>query len=199
MLEYACGPGHISLVSYLEAVVSDLTFQALAPFVTRLVGVDLSDGMLDEFNKNVREAGRSDTVVGIKANLLADESPAGLSAPEYFDFDLLVVSMALHHFEYPEQALNRLGQRLKKGGVIMVLDMIPESDPHFGQDHARHQMGEVVETISKHGFTVEEMHKMYEDAGAGNGFKYRILEEPLEFTKNGNSFRKTIFIARGQK
>ncbi|KAL2865526.1 class I SAM-dependent methyltransferase [Aspergillus lucknowensis] len=181
MLEYACGPGHISLT--------------LAPFVSQVIGMDISDGMIDEFNKNVREAGRSGTMVGVKSNLLAETMPAEVSGPEFFDFDLVVVSMALHHFEYPERALSRLGKRLKKGGVMMAMDLVPEHH----HDHRLQQMGEVVETISKHGFSAEEMQKMYEDAGTGIEFKYQVIEEPLEFTKNGKTFHKTIFIARGER
>jgi hypothetical protein len=108
----------------------------LAPFVSSVVGLDISDGMIEEFNKTVHEAGRSETITGIKANLLADSAPAEVSGPEY---------------------------------------------------------------ISKHGFSAEEMQKMYEDAGAGDGFKYQVIEERLEFTKDGNKFHKTIFVARGQK
>ncbi|KAL5334732.1 S-adenosyl-L-methionine-dependent methyltransferase [Aspergillus crustosus] len=181
MLEYACGPGHISL--------------ALAPYVSRVVGMDISDGMIEEFQKNVSEEGRSDKMVGIKANLLAELAPAQVSGPEYFEFDVVIVSMALHHFEHPENALHRLSERLKKGGVMLILDMTPE-DHH---DHGLHQMGEMVKTISKHGFSCEEMQTMYANAGMNTEFRYQILEERLEFERNGNVFHKTIFIARGQK
>ncbi|KAL4787206.1 S-adenosyl-L-methionine-dependent methyltransferase [Aspergillus varians] len=169
--------------------------QALAPFATRVIGMDISDGMIDEFNKNVREEGRSDTVVGVKADILSGPTPAEVSGPEYFDFDVVVVSMALHHFEHPEQALKRLSERLKKGGVMMIVDLIPEHH----DDHGLHQMGAVVETISKHGFSLEEMQAMYEDAGVKTGFKHQVVEAPLVFNKNGKTFEKTVFIARGQK
>ncbi|KAL4862037.1 hypothetical protein BDV12DRAFT_179343 [Aspergillus spectabilis] len=181
MLEYACGPGHISL--------------ALAPYVSRVVGMDISDGMIEEFNKNVSEAGRSSTMAGIRTDLLAESAPAEVSGPEYFEFDVVVVSMALHHFEHPEKALIRLSERLKKGGVMIIMDMIPENH----HDHGLHQMGEVVNTISKHGFSLEEMQMMYAGSGIGIGFKYQVLEERLEFNRDGNTFYKTIFLARGQK
>ncbi|KAL4933967.1 class I SAM-dependent methyltransferase [Aspergillus undulatus] len=193
MLEYACGPGHISL--------------ALAPFVSRVIGIDIADGMIEEFNKNVHEAGCSDTVFGIRANLLSESTSAEVAGSEYFDFDLVVVSMALHHFEHPEQAVKRLGERLKKGGVMMLMDLVPEE--HHGHDghHDRHdhglgslsQMSEIAGTISKHGFSLEEMKTMYEDAGVASEFKYQILEKPLEFRKDGKVFHKTIFMARAQK
>lgn len=77
----------------------------------------------------------------------------------------------------------------------MIVDLVPEEF----HDHGMHQMGDVVHTISKHGFSPEEMRTMYEDAGVKTGFKYQVIDEPLVFTKNGNTFEKTIFIARGQK
>ncbi|KAL4875818.1 S-adenosyl-L-methionine-dependent methyltransferase [Aspergillus karnatakaensis] len=183
LLEYACGPGHISL--------------ALAPYVSRVVGMDISDGMIEEFNKNVAEAGYSDTVTGIRTDILAESSssPAEVSGPEYFDFDVVVVSMALHHFEHPKKALIRLSERLKEGGVLMIVDMIPEHH----QDHGLHHTSEVVNTISKHGFSHEEMQTMYAAAGISIGFKFQVIEEQLEFHRDGNTFHKTIFIARGQK
>jgi SAM-dependent methyltransferase len=157
--------------------------------------MDISDGMIDEFKKNIREEGRSDNVVAVKANILSDSPPAEVSGPEFFDFDVLVVSMATHHFEHPGQALSRLSERLKEGGIMMIMDLVPEELP----DHGMHQMGDVVHTISKHGFSLEEMRTMYDNAGVKTGFKYEVIDEPLVFTKNGNTFEKTIFIARGQK
>ena len=201
-LEYACGPGHISLVELHEilgATIEANLSQALAPFVSRVVGMDISENMLEEFKKHVHEAGRSDTMVAVKADLVSESSPTEISGPEYFDFDLVVVSMALHHFENPEKAMNRLSERLKKGGVMMIIDLIPKDHHDHEHDHALQQMGEVVETISKHGFSLDEMRTMYENAGVGNGFKYQVLEKRLPFTKDGKSFEKTIFIARGQK
>ncbi|KAL3480641.1 S-adenosyl-L-methionine-dependent methyltransferase [Aspergillus californicus] len=183
ILEYACGPGHISL--------------ALAPFVSRVIGMDISDGMIEEFNKNAQQAGCSDTVVGIKANLLAESPPAEVSGPEYFDFDLVVVSMAVHHFQYPAKALQRLGERLKKGGVMMIIDLVSDEHHHDSKHELQHEM-DVLETISKHGFDREETRRMFEDANAGDGFEYKVIEEPLVFHKKGKTYHMTIFIARGQ-
>ncbi|KAL4791191.1 S-adenosyl-L-methionine-dependent methyltransferase [Aspergillus venezuelensis] len=181
LLEYACGPGYVSLT--------------LAPFVSRVIGMDISDGMIEEFNKNAHEAGRSDTVVGVKADILSEAMPAAVAGPEYFDFDFVVVSMALHHFEHPEQALKRLSERLKIGGTMIIMDLVPEKH----HDHGLGQMGDIVHTISKHGFSLEEMQAMWKDAGLETCFKYQILDKPLEFNKNGKEFYKTIFMARAQK
>ncbi|KAI9369944.1 S-adenosyl-L-methionine-dependent methyltransferase [Aspergillus egyptiacus] len=191
MLEYACGPGHISL--------------ALSPFVNRIIGLDVSDGMISEFRKNVLAAGLSDdTVTAVKADLLSEDPPPSssseVSGPEYFDFDIVVVSMAVHHFENPALAVRRLGERVKSGGVLVVVDLVPEEGDHgHGHGHGLENMGEVAGTISKHGFGFEEVREMFSDAGVGERFEYEVVEEPLVFEKEGNVFEKTIFIARGLK
>ncbi|KKK15696.1 hypothetical protein ARAM_007255 [Aspergillus rambellii] len=184
MLEYACGPGMVSM--------------ALAPFVTRIIGMDVSDGMVDEFNKNAQEEGMSDKMVGIKADLLGESVPAEISGPEFYDFDVIVVSMALHHFQKPELAMSRLAERLKKGGVLIIIDIIPEhqDDKDNGLRHVT--PSEVAETIHRHGFSQEDMNKLYGDAGFATGFKYQVIEEPLVFKKGDNVFHRTIFMARAE-
>ncbi|KAF7591371.1 hypothetical protein BBP40_001597 [Aspergillus hancockii] len=185
MLEYACGPGVVST--------------ALAPFVTKVVGLDVADGMIDEYNINARESGFADKMVGRKGDLLVESVPEELSGPEYSDFDVAFVSMALHHFEQPDLAMKRLGERLKKGGVILIIDILP----HGKHDHNAQEMGnhyhEAAGTIKTHGFTLEDMRKLYENAGVSMKFDIRVIDEPLVFEKDGTSFSKTIFIARGQR
>ncbi|KAE8150433.1 S-adenosyl-L-methionine-dependent methyltransferase [Aspergillus avenaceus] len=185
MLEYACGPGHVSAV--------------LAPFVTKVSGVDLSDGMINEYNLTASEVGISDKMVGRKGDLLADAVPEEFSGPDYTDLDVVFVSMALHHFEKPDLAMKRLGDRLRKDGVFLVIDILPEGH----HDHNPHEMHkefqETKDTIKTHGFTLEDMRKLYEDAGLGVNFDFQVIDKPLEFQRNGKTFAKTIFIAKGQR
>ncbi|PLB50186.1 S-adenosyl-L-methionine-dependent methyltransferase [Aspergillus steynii IBT 23096] len=204
VLEYACGPGTVSL--------------ALAPFATRVVGLDISDGMVEEYNNNAREAGFADKMVGYKGNLFGESGSTELSGPEFSDFDVVVVSMALHHFEKPDLAVKRLAERLKKGGTCLIIDMIPnDQHPHsHGSDHHPHGHGhghshghddsheneeeftDAKHTIKTHGFTQADMQKLYDAAGVGMNFDYQVLEEPWSFNKNGHSFSMTIFTARAQ-
>ncbi|PYH46861.1 class I SAM-dependent methyltransferase [Aspergillus saccharolyticus JOP 1030-1] len=199
MLEYACGPGPISM--------------ALAPFLTKIVGMDVSDGMVSEFNRNAQEAGLGAKMTGVKADLLAETGSEELSAAEYNNFDLVVVSMALHHFETPELALVRLGERLKKGGALMVLDILAQGyhdhhhhhhhhDEHHGEHHdSTHQkldFGEAEHTIGSHGFTLERIQQLYENAGLGLNFQSELLEHKMAF-KIHEKLPKTLFLARGQR
>ncbi|RAK89507.1 SAM-dependent methyltransferase [Aspergillus costaricaensis CBS 115574] len=185
MLEYACGTGPVSLT--------------LAPFVSKIVGLDVSDNMISEYNNNAKEAGYEDKMVALKGDLLAESAPAELSGPEYFDFDLVVVSMALHHFERPELAMARFGERLKKGGVCVIVDIVPD-DHHHGHCHnVEHGFGDAAHTVKSHGFTMDQMKQLYEEAGLGTGFKYDISKEQVVFRKDGKEHLKTIFIARGQR
>ncbi|KAF9885170.1 hypothetical protein FE257_000619 [Aspergillus nanangensis] len=184
MLEYACGPGTVSL--------------ALAPFVSKVVGLDVSEGMVNEYNKNAREAGFAEKMAGHKGDLLADTVSAEISGPEFSDFDIVCVSMALHHFEDPELALKRVAERLKKGGVSLIVDLVPDHN-HEHHSHELKKDFPAVETIKTHGFTAEDMRKLYESAGLGLNFDYQVFEEPFVFHKNGKTHSKTIFIARAER
>jgi SAM-dependent methyltransferase len=155
--------------------------------------------MIDEYNTNAREAGFANKMVGRKGDLLAESVSEEFSGPEYSDFDVAFVSMALHHFEKPDLAMKRLGERLKKGGVCLIIDILP----HGKHDHNAHEMhnhfNEATDTIKTHGFTLEDMRKLYEGAGLGMKFDFRVIDEPFIFEKDEKSFSKTLFIARGQR
>lgn len=171
-----------------------LTRQSLAPFLTKAIGLDVSGNMIDEYNKNVREAGLCDKMTARMGNLLAENLSEDVLSPELFDFDLVVVSMSLHHFADPGMAVRRLGERLKEGGVFYIIDFVPDDG------HDLHgEFAEAAKTIKTHGFTRDAMWKLYSDAGVGKGFDYQVVEEPMELTKNGQTLRKTVFVARSQR
>lgn len=171
-----------------------ILLQALAPYLTQVIGLDVSDNMVNEFNKNVQESGLSDKMIGRKGDLLAESLPDELTRPEYFDFDLVVVSMALHHFAEPEAAMKRLGERLKKGGVCFIIDLVPAQHHGFDKEFA-----EAGKTVKKHGFSREEMQGLFADAGLREGFDYQAVKEPINFTKDGTTYEKTAFVAKAQR
>ncbi|KAJ5086913.1 hypothetical protein NUU61_008220 [Penicillium alfredii] len=199
MLEYACGPGTVSM--------------ALAPFLTNVVGIDVASNMVDEYNRNAQAAGLGEKVTGHVADLLAESVPAEFSGPEFNDFDVVTVSMALHHFEHPDQALKRLAARLKQGGVCYIIDLVAQASHGHGDDHGHdhgHSHGhthrrqsldldDAAATIKTHGFSRADMLNLFEDAGLTVGFEHKVLSEPLELTKDGKAITKTVFIARAQR
>ncbi|EAL89118.1 hypothetical protein V6Z88_004208 [Aspergillus fumigatus] len=183
MLEYACGPGAVSA--------------ALAPFVDHIVGIDVSEEMIKQFNINAQETGFADKMHGYHGDLLAEPVPDHLSGPEFFDFDLVAVSMALHHFDKPDMALQRLGERLKKDGMFLIIDLVLE-DEH-SSNSLQKAFPQASATVRTHGFTSDSMQKLFEEAGMGQNFDYKVIQEPIVFRKEGKEIRKTVFIARSQR
>jgi SAM-dependent methyltransferase len=60
-------------------------------------------------------------------NLLdpADPLPAAFHSEEWFGFDLAAVGFGFHHFEDLVLAASRLAERLKTGGVLLIIDFLP--------------------------------------------------------------------------
>jgi SAM-dependent methyltransferase len=171
--------------------------KALAPFVGHIIGMDISEEMIKQFNINAQETGFADKMHGYHGDLLAEPVPDNLSGPEFFDFDLVAVSMALHHFDKPDIALKRLGERLKKDGMFLIIDLVPE-DEH-SSNSLQKAFPQASATVRTHGFTSENMQKLFEEAGMGQKFDYQVIQEPVVFRKEGKEIRKTIFIARAQR
>ncbi|PGH26615.1 hypothetical protein AJ80_01744 [Polytolypa hystricis UAMH7299] len=176
MFDYACGDGAIS--------------KTLRPYVSKILAVDLSDSMVAEYNKAAQAAGYGpEKMTAQQGDLFSDEASQSLSDPEYFNFDLVTVGFGLHHAETPVQAVQRLAERLKKGGVCLILDFASglresSSDPS---------------TIAVDGFGREEMKRIFEDADLGGGFDYVIIEEPLIYDIRGTRRDMQFFMARGER
>ena len=177
--------------------------------------------MVDEFNSRVKGVELGDKVTGYTADLLADSTPAEFSVEKFSNFDVLTVSMALHHFEYPDRALQRLVKRLKPDGVCYIVDLVPhtpdgahghhhghghEHGHEHGQGHGNghelashgHDFGEAAHTVKTHGFSREDMQRLFEGAGLTVGFDYKVLPEPITFTMDEKTISKTVFISRAQ-
>jgi SAM-dependent methyltransferase len=168
--------------------------------VTQVIGIDISENMVAEFNQNANSLGLSEKVAGYKADLLAEDAPAQDIESACNNLDLVTVSMALHHFEHPDQALKCLANRLKEDGVFYIIDLVAHSNTHgHGHGQHQHQFAEAAHTVKTHGFSREDMQCLFEGAGLSTGFEYEILPEPLTFNKEERSFSKTLFIARAQR
>ena len=105
VLDVACGAGKL--------------VRAVAPDVSRAVGVDLSPAMIDEAHeRTAREApasaGRLEFVVGPSDNL-----PFGDG-----EFTAVVTTTAFHHFPDPEGSIREMARVLAPGGRIVIGDMV---------------------------------------------------------------------------
>jgi len=66
-----------------------------------------------------------------QGNLCApdDPNPPALASPEFYNFDIAAVGLGFHHFDKPALAARRLAERLKTGGVLLILDFLPHDKP----------------------------------------------------------------------
>ncbi|KAJ1324308.1 methyltransferase domain-containing protein [Microdochium nivale] len=179
LLDYACGTGMVS--------------RALGDHVDQCVGIDLSPQMVEVYNKRAQENGHKWHAV--QGDLTADPTTTttetDLSSPAYHGFDIAAVGGGFHHFADPQLAASRLVSRLAPGGVLAIWDFLS----HDGGDTAGH---EASHTITKHGFSHEELRDMFAAAGAGEGFAVLDLGE-FDMGNHGKKFARRCFIARGSK
>ena len=123
-----------------------------------------------------------------------DPRPAALSGPEFFDFDVAVLGLGFHHFENPALSAQRLVERLRPGGVLVILDFVTHS-PHGGAHHGASH------TVLHHGFSEEQMETIFKEAGAGTNFAFQEMGSGVVFTHGADqeSRKRRVFLARGQK
>ncbi|EED17468.1 conserved hypothetical protein [Talaromyces stipitatus ATCC 10500] len=182
LLEYACGPGHIS--------------RTLEPFVTKCLGLDVSENMVATYNQRVQEAGISSEKMSAKVgDLLAETVSEGLQGPKYYDFDIIIIGMALHHFPDPQLAMKRFTDRIQKGGVLWIVEMLED---HGSEQEHKRISPESAQTVHKHGFGIEEIKALFSGAGFADT-AVKILDKPFEMTLHGHELSKTIIFARGSK
>jgi len=181
LLDYACGTGVVS--------------RALAPYTTQCVGIDLSENMAATYNARAENQGLTASEMhAYQGNLCdpMDPNPAALAAPEFSNFDIAAVGLGFHHFDDPSLAARRLAERLKTGGVLMILDFLPHDKPDASHPAAS--------TITHHGFTHDHIKRIFEEAGVGKDFALDEIAMVFHFSKETETeVKRNIFIARGTK
>lgn len=183
LLDYACGTGVVS--------------RALAPYTTQCVGIDLSENMAATYNARAENQGlTAEEMHAYQGNLCSasDPQPEAFTSQEKFhNFDIAAVGLGFHHFDDPALAAKRLAERLKPGGVLLILDFFTHETPQF--EHP------VTSTITHHGFSESEIKRIFEEAGVGKDFALDAVA-PMVFnraTENRPEIRRKIFLARGTK
>lgn len=136
-----------------------------------ILGVDSSEGMLDVFREKAR------SVPGAEA-LFLDLEKGELRVPP---IDLVVSSLAFHHFPDPVAVLRKLRGALAPGGRIAVVDLDKE-DGSFHKDPAK--MG-----VHHSGFSESDARAWAEGAGL------ELVSRDLifEIRKNGREY--PVFLA----
>lgn len=213
LLDYACGSGDLS--------------RTLFPYVNEAKGIDISSAMVKAYNDQARAADIPEQkMCAVQGDILApteeSEAESRLAGSEWQGFDIAVMSMALHHVAPPEDAIVKLIERLKEGGVLAIVDwdlasiVSHEAHPKFGPgDHGSHShhhahhggrmaghMHNVApgseHTITRAGFGKEEMEKMFADAGCEDvGFVE--FNDGTRLGDGEQAVMQRLFVAKGKK
>ena len=124
-----------------------------------------------------------------------DPNPSSLQDEQFFNFDIAIVGLGFHHFDNPELAAKRLTERLKNGGVLMIVDFLPHA-------HHGHHAHAAAHTVTHMGFSEEQVRRMFDDAGAGGNFDYTVVGKGIVFRgqkEDGEDMKRGVFMARGTK
>lgn len=150
----------------------------------------------------------------IVANLCADEVDPTVSGPEYYDFDVVISTLAFHHFNNVPLAIKRVVERLKQGtGVLLIVDFrTHESINHHhhkeAHDNAKSKhmnFHDGIHTVVHSGFSEEEIKRWYEKAGlvdvdivdVGPGTGITITGGPN--TDEVSKSKRAVFMAKGRR
>ena len=116
---------------------------------------------------------------------LLDPSP-DFRSPEWSDFDVVAVSMALHHITDTVEILTLLRERLRPGGVLLVVEFLSSVDPASDLQQGYGSVAQdVVERngIMHIGFTSDEIKAALTAAGC-NDIRVKVHTETFALPKD---------------
>ncbi|KAF4498565.1 hypothetical protein FAGAP_5268 [Fusarium agapanthi] len=182
MLDYACGNGVAS--------------RALAPHVSTIRGIDISSKMAEQYDMLAEASGFNPDKMRARHGDLMDPkaSPSPeLGTPEFNDFDLIVMCMALHLVQDYTDMIQQLSERLRPGGALLIIDLVVSSESGcpevtMAKESSNH-------TMSKMGFTEMEVKTAFEKAGLG-GWSWRWCSERSQVLEEIGGEQQGFF-ARG--
>jgi SAM-dependent methyltransferase len=102
--------------------------ETVAPYVRRVISVDGSTDMLDAARQRLGGAKNVELRQGELESLPIDSG----------DLDVAMLSLVLHYSPAPPRALAEVGRVVRKGGRVLVVDMLPHDRQEYQQ-----QMGHV--------------------------------------------------------
>ncbi|XXG98224.1 hypothetical protein Hte_004546 [Hypoxylon texense] len=196
MIDYACGSGIVS--------------QTLFDFADIIRGVDISDAMVDQYNDLARQSGTApERMHAVRGNFLEPSDSDAIAGPDFHEADAIIMSMALHHSGDPQAMVSKMVDRLRSGGVLVILDWMdftPEhgSESSHAHDHRHQDRSDASHTISKASFSAGDMKQLFSDAGCDpNTVDFRPYKEtshiPESITKVKGGVDRIFFIAKARK
>ncbi|KAI0628798.1 S-adenosyl-L-methionine-dependent methyltransferase [Trametes polyzona] len=172
VLDYACGVGLLS--------------QALCPHVKSIVGVDISQASVDQYNAQASNQGLEPEEMRAVCGELTG-APGELDGAR---FDLVVCCASYHHFPSIEETTRILATFLKPGGSLLVADIraAPDGRELFKPSH--HHI-----VPHKHGLSEDAVRAAFEGAGLED-FEMR---DAFRAKMSATGQETQWFVARGVK
>jgi SAM-dependent methyltransferase len=83
--------------------------------------------MVAAYNASAAASGfKTEQMHAVQGDIVAETTSPNLMSEDLYNFDVAIVSMALHHVSNPAALFAALVQRVKKGGVVAVVDWIKD-------------------------------------------------------------------------
>ncbi len=156
------------LLSLLDgnAVVGDLgcgtgrLSDSVAPYVRRVIAVDGSADMLKVAEERLKDHANVDVRLGTLEALPIDHD----------QLDIAIMALVLHHVPDPPLALAECARVLRRGGRLLIIDMLPHDRAEYQQQMGHVWLGfpeaQLRKLLGTAGFDEIRMHPLPIDEGA---------------------------------
>ncbi|TFY71652.1 hypothetical protein EVG20_g1362 [Dentipellis fragilis] len=192
VLDFGCGPGKPDSILVFDAArwnscmdgCTGLVSSELAADTKKVVGVDISEGMVEQYNKRMQKLGVPPEEMHALCLELKGE-PGELDGAK---FDIVVCSMAYHHIDDIAATTRLLVGFLKPGGHLIICDMTRGEE---GREIVPEPFHEIVS--HEYGFSEADIRANFE----GAGLKYFGFQLLVKARVHGLTV--DLFVGRGVK
>lgn len=152
--------------------------------------------MVKQYNNLAKKHGYdTETMHAVHGDLVENNTNPTFdpNTPEFSNFDLVIMSMALHHVESPELMIRKLSEKLGPGGVLLIIDYVAASESGCLPIETPAD-GPVKHTVSRMGFERKELGEWFENAGLSDfGWQWFSSRSKLPDEMGGEM---QLFLAR---
>lgn len=170
---------HISFSKKMTALDygtgTGLILQGIQPKVAKIVGMDNSEGMLDVLRQKIQNLHLE--------NVQLQLHNAETQTLQANTFDLITISMTLHHISPAETFLKKAFKALKPGGMLFIIDLEPENGTFHNSN----------DDVKYFGFEKQDLQEKITQTGYQNKAFYRF------HTIEKESGKFPVFIAIAKK
>jgi SAM-dependent methyltransferase len=132
------------------------------------------------------------TLTATVGDLFCTPPDPSLASPEFFNFDIAVSSFAFHHFADPVLSAERLAERLRPGGVLLIADFLTGGEEIVGKvdgpthpyAHAHHHQSNEHEHGLEHNHEHQHQHQHQHQREHEHGHKH---DAPLDVLDDMNA------------